>query len=137
DIHKEAEKYINEEVELSTIEDVLAGVNDIIAEWISDDPTFREYIRKETFNHGLIRTEVKNDTNDEKNVYQMYYDFQEAVRSVASHRVLAINRGEKEDVLRVSIDPPVDTIIQYLEKHVIKENSISSRTELLEEAIED
>lgn len=137
DIHKEAESYINEEVELSTIEDVLAGVNDIIAEWISDDPTFREYIRKETFNHGLIRTEVKNDTNDEKNVYQMYYDFQEAVRSVASHRVLAINRGEKEDVLRVSIDPPVDTIIQYLKKHVIKENSISSRTELLEGAIED
>src|SRR5699024_2572397 len=80
DITSEATQYFSDEHELHTIEDVLAGVNDIIAEWISDDPTYREWIREETFKRGTILSEVKDEGKDEKNVYKMYYDYQESVR---------------------------------------------------------
>src|SRR5699024_5074592 len=75
DIIKEAEKFFSEENELETVESVLAGVNDIIAEWISDEPEFREYIRKETYNRGTVRAEVKSEDSDEKGVFKMYYDY--------------------------------------------------------------
>src|SRR5690625_2037936 len=135
DIHKEAEKFLSAEHELHTIEDVLAGVNDILAEWISDDATFREYIRKQTFLHGTVQSEVKDKEKDPKSVYQMYYDYSESVRSLVSHRILALNRGEKEEVLRVTIEPPIEKIIAYLEERVIKDTN--ECTPILQDAIED
>ena len=137
DLYDQAETFCNEEHELHTTEDVLAGVNDIIAEWISDDPEFREFIREETFKRGLLKTELKEADNDEKHVYQMYYDYSEAVRSLVSHRILAINRGEKEDVLRVVIEPPIERIDQFLMRKVIKPDADQSCKEVLEVAIED
>ena len=110
-LEEEAENYFSEEHELSSIEDVISGVNDIIAEWISDEPTYREFIREITFKQGTVFVEVKDESKDEKGVYKMYYDYNEAVRSIASHRVLALNRGEKEGVLRVVIEAPIEQII--------------------------
>lgn len=132
-----AEQYLSEEHELLTIEDVLAGVNDIIAEWISDEAKFREYIRKETFREGQLLSEVKNESLDERKVYEMYYDYHEPIRSVVSHRILALNRGEKEDVLRVKVEAPVEKIITYLEKQVIKENSPQESVDIIKLAVED
>lgn len=137
DLHKEAEHYVSEEHELQTIEDVLEGVNDIIAEWISDDPEYRDYIREETFKRAKLLSEVKNEDLDEKKVYEMYYDYAEQVRSIVSHRILALNRGEKEDVLKVSIEPPVEKIIGYLERKVIKKSTTGELSEVLKVAIED
>src|SRR5699024_816188 len=96
-VEKEANDFLSEELDLHTIEDVLAGVNDIIAEWVSDDATYREFIREETFKRGIVQSEVKHKDKDEKGVYEMYYEFSEPVRSLVSHRTLALNRGEKED----------------------------------------
>src|SRR5690625_1607914 len=136
-VEEEATQFLSEEHELHTIEDVLAGVNDIIAEWISDDPTYREFIRETTFKLGVVETEVKDADKDEKQIYQMYYEYSEAVRSLVSHRILAINRGEKEDVLRVSIEPPVEKIIDYLHKQVIPSVQVEACAEIMKEAIED
>ena len=132
-----AEQYLSEEHELLTIEDVLAGVNDIIAEWISDEAKFREYIRKETFREGRLLSELKDESLDERKVYEMYYDYHEPIRSVVSHRILALNRGEKEDVLRVKVEAPVEKIITYLEKQVIKENSPQESVDIIKLAVED
>ncbi|WP_156647083.1 Tex family protein [Lentibacillus sp. JNUCC-1] len=136
-IQYEAEKFISEEDELHTIDDVLTGVNDILAEWISDEPAYRESIRDMTFKHGQIRSEAKKPELDEKKVFQMYYDYHEAVRSLVSHRILALNRGEKEEVLKVAIEPPAERIIAYLTKKVIQKDSDGEAWELLEEAIAD
>lgn len=136
-INSEAEGYFSEEHGLHTVDDVLAGVNDIIAEWISDDPEYRKYIRDETFKRGTMRAEVKDADKDEKGVYEMYYDFGEAVRSMVSHRVLALNRGEKEDVLKVSVEPPVDRIHEYLRKHAITNPSNQDTAAIIQRAIED
>lgn len=132
-----AEEYMSEENELHTMEDVLAGVNDIIAEWVSDEPEFREYIRETTFKRGSVVSTVKDNDKDEKKIYEMYYDYTEAIRSLVSHRILALNRGEKEDVLRVVIDPPVEQIISYLEKKVINATSPEQSKMILKEAIAD
>lgn len=136
-IERLAEEYFSEEHELHTVEDVLAGVNDIIAEWISDEPEFREFIRNETFKRGTIESSVKDEEKDEKHVYEMYYDYTEAIRSLVSHRILALNRGEKEDVLRVTIEPPVERIIEYLEKKVIKNKRNEETKKILHAAISD
>nr|WP_174496890.1 Tex family protein [Salirhabdus euzebyi] len=133
---EEAVQYLSEEHELQNVEDVLAGVKDIIAEWISDEPKYREKIRKETFDHGLLLTSVKDEEKDEKGIYHMYYDFQEPVRKIASHRVLAMNRGEKEDILKVKIQAPEDTITSYLNKMVIQKPNEECRI-ILEEATLD
>jgi protein Tex len=137
DVSKDAEKYISEEHELHTIEDVLAGANDIIAEWISDEAEYREYIRNETFKRGQIQSEVKNKEKDEKSVYEMYYEYSEAVRSIVSHRILALNRGEKEEVLKVTVNPPVDSIIAYLERKIINQKANGEIATILKTAIED
>lgn len=132
-----AEDYLSEEHELHTAEDVLAGVNDIIAEWISDEPEYREFIRNETFKRGTIESTVKDEQKDEKRVYEMYYEYSEPVRSLVSHRILALNRGEKEDVLRVSIQAPVDRIIEYLEKKIVSNKGNEETKGILEAAIDD
>ncbi|MFA1822560.1 Tex family protein [Virgibacillus oceani] len=137
DISGEAEAYISEEQALHTGKDVIAGVNDIIAEWISDEPKNREYIRNETFKRGTIVSEAKDAAKDEKAVYEMYYDYHEAVRSIVSHRILALNRGEKEEVLKVAIEPPVEKIQEYLTRNIIKNSASEQVRRILEEAIQD
>src|SRR5699024_3038223 len=106
-----ATEYFSEEHELTMVEDVIAGANDIIAEIISDDPAYRDYIRETTWKLGEIETTLKEADKDEKEIFQMYYEYKETIRSLVSHRTLAINRGEKEDVLRVKVVAPVDRII--------------------------
>ncbi|MDQ0352984.1 uncharacterized protein J2R98_002835 [Alkalibacillus filiformis] len=135
-VKKEAEQYLSEEHELTDVEAVLQGVNDIIAEWISDEPAFRDDIRSYTFKQGAITTELKKGAEDEKEIFQMYYEYREPVKSMASHRVLAVNRGEKEKVLKVAIEPPVDSILDYIKRAVIK-NSETEEAVIINEAIED
>lgn len=137
DVEKEAVNYFSDTHQLASVEDVLSGVNDIIAEWISDDASYREHIRETTWKHGVVLTEAKNKELDEKGIFAMYYEYSEAVRSLVSHRILAINRGEKEDVLRVTIETPLEKIISYLHKEVIGQTVSASCVELLEAAIED
>ncbi len=136
-LENEAEAYFSEEHELASTEDVLAGVNDIIAEWISDDPAFRDHIRETTWKQGDIITTLKDAEKDETEIFKMYYDYKEPVRTLVSHRVLAINRGEKEDVLRVAIEPPTEKLEQYLQKHVIGQVKETACASVLEAAIED
>ncbi|WP_425500420.1 Tex family protein [Piscibacillus halophilus] len=135
-IAQEAEKYLSEEHELNSVEEVLSGAKDIIAEWISDEAAYREKIRSVTFKKGLVKTEVKKNAEDEKQIYQMYYDYSEPISKMAHHRVLAVNRGEKEKVLKVSIEPPVDYVLDYLNQSIIKHHDIEE-TSFLKEAIED
>lgn len=137
DLHKEAQAYLSEENELVTIEDVLQGANDIIAEWISDEATYREYIRNATYQKGLLKTEEKDKTDDEKGVYEMYYSYEEPIRTVVAHRVLAVNRGEKEGILKVSIAAPIESIVSYLKKKVIKPSAQQAIRTFLNEAIQD
>lgn len=136
-ISQEASKYLSEEHDLHAIEDVLQGVNDIIAEWISDEPEYRDYIRNETFKRGLVQAEVKKQDKDEKGIYEMYYEYSEAVRSIVSHRILALNRGEKEEILKVSIVPPVESIVNYLRRKTIKAKTNKEVSDMITTAIED
>lgn len=132
-----ADQYISEEKEVFTREEAIEGAKHIIAEQISDEPTFRKWIRQETFKRGTIKSAAgKSADTDEKNVYEMYYEYEEPIAKVVPHRVLAMNRGEKEDILKVSIEPPADHIKAYLEKQIIKNRSTSVR-EILLETIED
>lgn len=137
DALKEADQYISEENDVHTVDDVLAGVNDIVAEWISDDPEYRDHLREETFKRGTVQSKVKNAELDEKQVFQMYYDYNEAVRSMVSHRILALNRGEKEGILKVAIETPIEGITRYLQEQVIRRSTIGEVREVLERAIDD
>lgn len=136
DLAKEAEKYLDGEKEIHTVEDALQGARDIISEYISDDAEIRKYIRQLTFSEGKITSEKKSKAEDEKGVYEMYYEYSEDVKRIVPHRVLALNRGEKEDVLKVSIASPRERILTWLEKYVIKGKNTVAREELLL-AIED
>lgn len=132
-----ADQYISEEKEVFTREEAIEGAKHIIAEQISDEPTFRKWIHQETFKRGTIKSAAgKSADTDEKNVYEMYYEYEEPIAKVVPHRVLAMNRGEKEDILKVAIEPPADHIKAYLEKQIIKNRSTSVR-EILQETIED
>ncbi|PTU26361.1 RNA-binding transcriptional accessory protein [Bacillus subtilis] len=134
---KTADQYISEEKEVFTREEAIEGAKHIIAEQISDEPTFRKWIRQETFKKGTIKSVAgKSADTDEKNVYEMYYEYEEPIAKVVPHRVLAMNRGEKEDILKISIEPPTDHIKAYLEKQIIKNRSTSVK-EILQETIED
>jgi uncharacterized protein len=117
---QEAEVYLSVEHELTKVEDVLQGAQDIIAEWIADDADLRKRIRSLGFKEGSVIAKVKKEELDEKGVYEMYYDYEEPVRTLVPHRTLALNRGEKEDVLRVTIRFPVDRIIEMSEKTFIR-----------------
>lgn len=136
DVEEQAIKYISEEKEVTSQEEAIQGAKDIIAEWIADDPAFRQWIRTETFRGGQIESSLKSGEKDEKNVYEMYYDYKEPVNKVVPHRILALNRGEKEDILRVSIEPPVDRIISHLHKKIVRKES-SPVVPYIIEAIED
>ena len=129
-----AAPFINEELEVNSIEDAIGGAKDIIAEVISDTAEYRETIRDVNYIKGIINTVAADE--EEKTVYEMYYDFNEGVNKIANHRVLAINRGEKEKKLKVKLISPDEEIISYLKREVITNNKAIT-TILLEEAIED
>lgn len=129
-----AEPFINEELEVMSIEDAIDGAKDIIAEIISDNAEFREDIRNMNLKQGIIQTEGID--LEEETVYDMYYDYKEPVNRIANHRILAINRGEKEKKLRVKLVSPDEQINDYLkEKIIINDRPITAA--LLEEAIDD
>lgn len=127
-----AAKFINAELGVETAQDAISGALDIIAETISDNAEFRKEIRDSTYKNGTV---ISIGTTEEKSEYQMYYDFSEPVFKIAPHRVLAINRGEKEEKLSVKIEAPVDRILGYLNANVIREGS-PYRQEL-EDAVKD
>lgn len=129
----EAEKYIDEEKEVASVEDAIKGAQDIIAEMISDDADYRALIRKLTYKEGLIATKATDEKAE--SVYEMYYDFSEPICKIAGHRVLAVNRGEKEKVLTVKLEAPAETILNRLTNKIIKENKYT--TPIIKEAIED
>ncbi len=128
-----ATKYINEELEVNTTDDAIAGAMDIIAEMISDNAEYREYIRNYVFSAGVIES-VASD-KDEKSVYEMYYEYSEGIKSIPNHRILAINRGEKEKFLKVKIQVNSDDIIKYLSEKLI--NSQSDCAKIIEDSIVD
>ena len=129
-----AEKFINEKVE--TKEKAIEGAKYIIAEWISDNASFRKYIRGNMYNYGILITKLKKDAKDENKTYEMYYDYSEKVSKIKPHRILAVNRAEKEDAITVKIDVNDEKIIEFLEKKNIKNND-SFCTPYIKEAIED
>lgn len=133
---KEAANYISEEKEVESAEAALLGAHEIIAEQISDEPSFREWIRNFTRKFGMIESRAKNAEADEKGVYEMYYEFNEMIGKVASHRILAFNRGEKEDILRVQVQVDTTKIFQYLFEKVIQNRNSATRP-YVEEAIMD
>ena len=133
-LNEEAKAYLNPEKEVNTIEDAINGAKDIIAENISDDADYRMWIRKYTFNNGSIVSKAKDEKAE--SVYEMYYDYSEAVKKVPGHRVLAMNRGEAEKVLTVKISVDEEQIIKYLESKVIVNNNENTAPQL-KEAITD
>lgn len=133
DINKYAEGYINKEKEVNSVEDAINGALDIIAENISDNPEYRKKIKKICYREGIINTK---SAKDEKSNYEMYYDFQEKVNRISSHRILAINRGEKEEFLKVKIDKPEEKILELIQNDIIKNNK-SQYAELLNNCIQD
>ncbi len=120
-LEEEAAKYVNSEKEVESIQDAIAGAADIIAENISDEADYRIWIRKQTLQKGVI-TSVAKDPEAES-VYEMYYEFEEPVRKLAGHRILALNRGEKEKILTVKVEAPEEDVLRYLEKKVIKKDN--------------
>ncbi len=133
-VEEDAAAFVDEEKEVKTVADAIAGAQDIIAESISDNADYRTYIRKATLKEGKLVSKAKDDTV--KTVYEMYYDFEEPVSKIAGYRTLAINRGENEKILTVKVEAPRDRILQFLEKQVIiKDNPYT--TPVLKETIAD
>ncbi|UQF23722.1 RNA-binding transcriptional accessory protein [Vagococcus lutrae] len=132
-----AQKYINEEKELTTVEDVLSGAHEIMAETISDEPKYRQWLRNFAERTGVLVTEGKQVEKDEKKVYEMYYDHQEPVAKVASHRVLAMNRGEKEDILKVSVSVEEEKVMAYFDEQLIGNKTSSPAVSYVRNAYED
>ena len=131
---KEAEKYLDEEKGVTTVEEALAGAKDILAEEISDDAAYRTWIRNISFKEGILVSEAKD--KEAQSVYEMYYDFKEPVAKMSGYRTLAVNRGEKEKILSVKIEAPEDKIISYLEDKTIRGNDPYTAP-LLKEVCED
>ena len=123
----------NKDKVVATAEDAIQGALDIIAENISDEPKYRKQIKRICYREGLIETKASKP--EEKSNYEMYYDYQEAIKYIPSHRILAINRGEKEDFLKVKIEKPEDKILAYIERDIIKGET--QFTEMLKETILD
>ena len=132
-IYDIAKEYLNEEKEVNSVEEAIAGALDIIAENISDNAEYRKQIKRLTYKDGIIETKAAKE--DEKSNYEMYYDFSEKVNRIPSHRILAINRGEKEEFLKVKITKPEEKILEIMEKDIIKGNT--QFTEMLKNTILD
>ena len=136
-IEEIAKKFIDPEKGVETVEDAIAGAKDIIAENISDNPTYRKEIKRYCYRDGVIETEVnEKDEKDDKATYQMYFDFNEKVNRIPSHRILAINRAEKENAIKLKIQKPEENIIDFIERDVIKDKN-SSYANILEDTVED
>ncbi|WHZ58082.1 Tex family protein [Metabacillus hrfriensis] len=135
-LKEKALEFINEDQEILTAEDAIEGAKDILAEWISDEPSYRQWIREQTFRKGKIITSSKDEEKDEKKVYEMYYEYEEPIQKVVPHRVLAMNRGEKEGILKVSIQAPADQITAHIQRNELK-NQHTVVKEVYIEAIED
>ena len=131
---QEAEKYISEEKGVATAADALNGAKDILAERIAETAEYRTYIRKTTMQEGTLESSAKDEKAE--SVYEMYYQFSEPVKKLAGHRILALNRGEKEKVLNVKLIAPEEKILRYLEKQVITRQNPET-TPVLREVIED
>ena len=129
-----AKQYINEEKGVTNVQEALEGARDIIAENISDEADYRSWIRKQTMQKGHIVSSAKDEKAE--SVYENYYEFDEPVNRLAGYRTLALNRGEKEKFLTVKIEAPQEDILRYLEKKIIRGESLST-TQILKEAIED
>ena len=132
-IDEEASKYINPEKEVNSVEDAIKGANDIIAEIVSDDAKIRKYIRELALREGVI---VTKNSNEEKSVYDMYYDYSESVKTIAPHRVLAINRGEKEDFLKVKVEINNEKVINYIINEYVNDKNLKNKEVIVSE-IED
>ena len=134
-----AANFVDEDKGVPTADDAIAGARDILAEMIADEPDYRRVLREQTLNKGNIVSQLKSEEAralDERSVYEMYYDFEEPLMRLLGYRVLAINRGEAENILKVSIGAPDKELIRYLEKQVItgREESV---TAVLREAVAD
>lgn len=134
DLENEARKYVNEQV--LSVEEAIMGAHDIIAELISDEPRYRKYTKDMIYKTGLIATHVKKKNPDEEGIYEMYYDYQEKVQSIASHRILAINRAEKEKVISVSIEIDQERFMNYIFHGVMRKRE-SSLADFMMEAVKD
>ena len=132
-IEDEARKYIDKDKDVKSTEDALKGAKDIIAEIVSDDAKIRKYIRELALREGIL---ITKNSKDEKSVYDMYYDYSESVKTIAPHRVLAINRGEKEDFLKVKLEINTDKVINYIVNEYVKNNNFKNK-EIIVSAIED
>lgn len=133
-LEEAAKVYVSEEKEVKTVEEALAGAKDIIAEYISDEADYRIYIRDLTVKQGKIISAAKDP--EVQSVYEMYYEFEEPVTKLAGHRILALNRGEKEKILTVKVEAPEEKILQYLEKKTIITDNTHT-TPILKEVVED
>ena len=133
-LEETAKDYVSEEKGVETPEDAIAGALDILAEGISDEAVYRTWIRNQTMKKGTLVSEAKDEKTE--SVYEMYYDFQETLSKLAGHRILALNRGEKEKFLTVKIEAPEEDVLRYLEKKVIhRENPYT--TSALKEVVAD
>lgn len=133
-ITEEAKAYVSEEKEVPTVEDAIKGAKDILAETISDEADYRMRIREMTMRDGVITSTAKD--KEAKSVYEMYYSFEEKVSKIAGHRVLALNRGEKEKILTVKVEAPEGQILAYLEKHIIRKDNPHTK-DILKDTIAD
>lgn len=132
-----ASGYVSSEKNVATVEDALAGARDILAERFADDAGIREKIRTFSWKEGVLTTSSKNEEADEKNVFEMYYEYQEPVNRIVPHRILAVNRGEKEEILKVSIHVPIDRILMIMWKEWIPATGSSPSIAEVKLAIED
>ena len=134
DINSICEKFINDKVE--NVDKAIEGAKYIIAEWISDNAYYRKYIRNNIYKYGVIESKIKKNTEDTNKIYEMYYSYSEEVNKIKPHRILALNRGEKENVLSISINIDNEKIISFLESKIIKNND-SFVVNYIKEAILD
>lgn len=133
-VEEAAKQYVSEEKGVATVEEAIAGARDIIAEFVSDKANYRSFIRNVTMKKGSLVSQAKDP--DQESVYEMYYDFEEPVSRLAGHRILAVNRGEKEKILTVKIQAPEEEILSYLEHQVIRPGNPHTEP-VLKEAVAD
>ena len=132
-----AAPYLNEEQDVTSIEEALAGARDILAERFADDAAIREKLRTLSWREGKLVTTLKNAEKDEKQVFEMYYEYEEPVHRIAPHRILAVNRGEKEEVIRATIEVPIDKATTQMENHFIPRNYVGPSVNEVKLAVAD
>ena len=129
-----SKKFINDKVK--SIDDAITGAGYIISEWVSDNAYYRKWIRSFIYKNGVIKSKIKKDASDDAKTYEMYYEYNEPIKYIKHYRVLALNRGEKEKILNVSLDFDIEEIVNYLESKIIK-NKESFVVDLIKSSIKD